>query len=135
MSYDISFRIEIESKIDGRKIYIPIGTENYSACLFNLNWEAKDMLKASTGLDWENKNNFGLAKDIIPYIELGLYRLNTYPEDYKKYEGKNGWGTVKNCIIFFSEIIQNWKNFCMDCEYYYEAPELTDMTIFWVEKD
>lgn len=120
MSYDISFKV----KVEGKDIYVPIGD-----CTANITWNLRDMIVASTGLEWKNEANNGLAKDIIPQIARGLSELICNPDKYKKYESKNGWGTIKGCKYFFNTIIEDWEAFCED----YFTRDLVDVVTFWIE--
>jgi len=117
MSYDISFRV----KAEGVDEYITVG--NYSA---NITWNVRKMIEVSTGLPWENEANNGLCVDIIPKIINGYKELLFYPEKYKQYEAKNGWGTVRGTTGFFKQIIDNWEDFCAEYE------NLVPVATFWI---
>ena len=119
MSYDISFKV----KVEGKDIYIPTGD-----CTANITWNLREMIVASTGLEWKNEANNGLVKDIIPQIERGLSQLTRNPDKYKKYEAKNGCGTLKSCKEFFNTIIREWEAFCEDCF----TRDLVDVVYFWI---
>lgn len=118
MSYDICFKVKVQD-IDR---YISVGE-----CNANITWNVGKMIRESTGLEWRNCENNGLCKDVMPHIVNGYYELMKYPDKYKQYEAKNGWGTVEGCIRFFDKILDDWKDFC---ETY---PDLIDETYFWIE--
>lgn len=120
MSYDIAFKV----KVEGTDIYVPVGE-----CTANTTWNLRNMITESTGLEWKNEANNGLVKDIIPYIQKGYNELSKFPEKYKKYEAKNGWGTVQGCISFFNNILTDWDNLIND----YATQELKDYVTFWIE--
>ena len=58
----------------------------------------------------------------------GLHELTKYPEKYKQYEAKNGWGTIEGCKRFFVQIISDWNEFCSDSW----TGDLADVTYFWI---
>lgn len=53
-------------------------------------------------------------RDLIPKLTDSIIELNTHPEEYKKYEAPNGWGTIKGAKRFLWEL----NNLCLaypDC--------------------
>ncbi len=121
MSYDIHFKVKVEGLDDK---YISVGD-----CEANITWNLRDMIVNSTDLEWKNEENNGLCKDVIPYIVDGLAELIKYPQKYKKYEAENGWGTIEGCKGFFTQIINDWDNYCNS----YETRDLADATYFWID--
>lgn len=117
MSYDISFRV----KIEGTERYVEVGD-----CEANTTWNVREMIRKSTGLPWYNCANNGLCSEVIPKIEKGLYELETKQQKYKKYEAKNGWGTVETTARFFRDILSAWKELKED------DMELAKAATFWV---
>lgn len=117
MSYDIDFRV----KVEGIDRYISVGD-----CDANITWNVRKIIELSTGLPWLNEENNGLCVDVIPSIEKGLNELLDNGEKYKKYEAKNGWGTVEGTIGFFQQILADWHRFKR-----YE-PELAKVAVFWI---
>lgn len=120
MSYDISFEVKVEGLEDR---YVDVGE-----CNANITYNLRDMIVNSTGLEWKNEENNGLCKDVIPHIVDGLNELIKYPQRYKKYEAKNGWGTIEGCKRFFLDIINAWEAFCEDSW----TSDLVDVTYFWI---
>lgn len=120
MSYDISFKV----KVEGVDKYVRVGT-----CDANITWNLREMICKSTGLEWENEASNGLCKDVIPYIQEGLSKLEKYPIGYMKYNSPNGYGTIDGCKRFFREIIKSWDEFCND----YYTRDFVDVVTFWVE--
>lgn len=118
MSYDISFKV----KVEGVDAWVRVGD-----CTANITWNVREIITRSTGLEWKNEENNGLCKDVIPKIEKGLEELRKNGIKYKKYEAKNGWGTVAGTKRFFATILDDWFTF-MD-----EYPELVDVATFWIE--
>lgn len=121
MGYDISFKCKIEGLPDR---YITVGD-----CTANITWNIKEMIRKSTNLEWKNEANNGLCKDVLPHIADGLAELVKYPEKYKQYEAKNGYGTIEGCKHFFSLLISEWITFCEDSQ----TKDLADVTYFWIE--
>lgn len=117
MSYDVCFMV----KVEGKDKWVEVGD-----CDANITWNLRDMIVASTGLEWKNEENNGLCKDVIPAIKKGYDELQMYPDKYEKYEAPNGWGTIGGCIRFFGEILEAWELFLTDHE------ELADVVAFWI---
>lgn len=120
MSYDIRFKVKVEGLPDK---YVDVG-----GCDANTTWNLRNMITTSTGLEWKNEENNGLCKDVIPKIADGLAELMKYPDKYKQYESPNGWGTIDGCRRFFTDIINDWNNFCEDSW----TRDLADVTYFWI---
>ena len=118
MSYDISFRV----KVEGIDQYVEVGN-----CDANTTWNVREMIVESTGLDWVNCDNNGYCKDVIPKIQKGLDELKNNPEKYRKYEAKNGWGTVEGTACFFKDIIRAWNELKK-----FEEKEIVDVVTFWI---
>lgn len=118
MSYDISFRV----KVEGIDKWVEVGD-----CDANVTWNVRKIIELSTGLPWHNCANNGYCKDVIPCIEEGLLELKTFPEKYKPYEAKNGWGTVEGVIYFFERILFHWNRLIM-----WDGEEIADVATFWI---
>ena len=43
------------------------------------------------------------AKDIEPYLYLGIKELASNPEKYKQFDAPNGWGTYEDLLRFLKE--------------------------------
>lgn len=119
MSYDISFRVRVEGKPD---VYIPVGE-----CVANITYNLGDMIRAATGLEWNNEASNGLCVDVMPRIKRGAIELIERPDLYKQYESPNGWGTVGGCCRFFSAVLDDWQKFCE------QYPELADVVYFYID--
>lgn len=120
MSYDISYRVQCK---EDPNLWVEIGNPEA-----NITWNVREMICASTGLEWKNEEDNGLVKDVIPKIADGFAELCKYPEKYKKYESPNGWGTVNGCKSFFAQCIHEWDTFCKDS---WTAP-FADIVHFWI---
>lgn len=121
MSYDISFKVKVEG-LENR--YVEVCNPNA-----NITWNLREMIVASTGLEWENEANNGLCTDVIPQISKGLSELQKDPKKYKRYEADNGWGTIEGCKNFFGNIIKAWSNFSANSW----TADLAPVTYFWIE--
>lgn len=113
MSYDIYFKARNSNNFPTLNVHVA-----------NITWNLRDMIVASTGLEWKNEGNNGLVEDVIPHIRKGLAELIDHPEKYKQYEDPDGWGTIKQCKLFFCEIIMTWD---------YLNPEVKETATFWIE--
>ena len=120
MSYYITFKVKVEG-LENRYVVV------YD-CSANITWNLRDMIRASTGLEWKNEEINGLCKDIIPKISNGYNELTQYPEKYKQYESSNGWGTLAGCRRFFLDILLGWDNYCADSW----TKDLADVTYFYI---
>ena len=118
MSYDIAFKV----KVEGVNEYVDTGY-----CEANITWNVREIITASTGLEWKNEENNGRVKEVIPFIKQGYEELVRNPDKYKKYEAPNGYGTVVGCKRFFREIIRAWHELKED------NPELAGIATFWIE--
>lgn len=118
MSYDISFRV----KVEGLDRYVPVGSQSA-----NITWNVGTIIRLSTGLEWNNEENNGLCVHVIPKIKAGLNELKKHPYRYRKYEAKNGWGTVEGTIGFFELVLREWDEFV-----FYYGTEIADIATFWI---
>lgn len=51
------------------------------------------------------------ARDITHLIERGLEELESKPEEYKKYNPSNGWGTYDGLVNFTKEYLKALKTY------------------------
>lgn len=117
MSYDIGFKVKVEG--------VDYWVEPMDCCA-NVTWNIREMIEKSTGLPWLNEDNNGLCIDVIPHIEHGIKELTERTDKYKKYEAKNGWGTVESALSFFQQILRDWEKFKAS------YPELVPIATFWI---
>lgn len=120
MSYDISYKVQC---LENPNLWVSVGEPKA-----NTTWNLREMITTSTGLEWNNEEDNGLVKDIIPYIIHGLGELETNPEKYKKYEAQNGWGTLEGCKNFFIQCLRDWSYFQDD----YSTRDFKDIVHFWI---
>lgn len=57
------------------------------------------------------KENKVIAKDIIPILEIGLARLKSDPDYFKKYNASNGWGMYEHFIPFVEKYLEACKEY------------------------
>ena len=117
MSYDIQFCVKAEGVDD----WVNTG---YTTA--NITWNVRDIITKSTGLEWNNEANNGLCSEVMPKIKAGRDELIKNGMKYKKYEPKNGWGSVENTIDFFDELLKDW------CIMQYIRPNLAKVATFWI---
>jgi hypothetical protein len=56
-----------------------------------------------------DENGFVYAKDIIPALQYGLAKLIANPDEFKKHDSPNGWGTYEQFVPWV-------QNYLMACE-------------------
>ena len=93
MSYDIRFGV----KVEGMNGYIAIiDRPEYDSPTYNL----REMFVACMGWDYKQDNWYN-CEEVFPLIRHGQEELTLHPQNYKKYDSPNGWGTVdsaKKCL-------------------------------------
>ena len=119
MGYNVDFKV----KVQDLEQYVSI-----HECIANITSNVKELIFHATDYEWKINENNGYVKDIIPHIEKGLYNLTNKPNEYKKYELVNGWGTVDGVIDFFETILYDWKK----CKKW-KSKELIEVITFWIE--
>ncbi len=60
-----------------------------------------------------DENGITKAKELIEPLRQGLHSLKSYPEEYKKFNPENGWGSYEGLVKF----VDNYLNAC------YEYPD------------
>jgi hypothetical protein len=98
MSYDIRFGVKVEG-MDG---YIAVIDEpEYSSPTYNL----RDMFVACMGWDYKQGEWYNCA-EVFPKIRHGQEELTLHPQRYRKYNAKNGWGTVSSAKECLDSVVQ-----------------------------
>ena len=98
MSYDIRFGVKVEGM--DRCIAV-IDEPEYSSPTYNL----RDMFVAC--MDWDYKQGVWYnCAEVFPKIRHGQEELTLYPQRYKKYNAKNGWGTVSSAKECLDSVVQ-----------------------------
>ena len=87
MSYNICLGV----KVEGMNGYIAVIDEpEYSSPTYNL----REMFVACMGWDYKQGQWYNLA-DVYPLIQHGLHELAVHPDQYRKYDPPNGWGSLE----------------------------------------
>lgn len=58
---------------------------------------------------YESKDK--LASSIILFLEAGLEKMKAEPDEYRKLNAPNGWGTYEGAIRFLEEVISACKEY------------------------
>lgn len=53
-----------------------------------------------------DENNLKLAKDVLPYLKIGLDSLESNPKHFMKFNPSNGWGSYDNLLKTVKEYIK-----------------------------
>ncbi len=101
MSYDV----DLKAKVEGLDKYVCVSDN------FNITCNVHELILQSSGWEILNNKNNGKAEDIGKLIEKGIVELETRPEYYKKYEAKNGWGTIDSTLRFYDRLLEGCKEF------------------------
>ena len=116
MSYDIRWCVEtVMPNNDGERFCV-VRIPEYDSPTYNY----YKMFAACMGWDYDQSEQdedgnwhacYYPMTDVVPKLERGLKELQEHPEKYRKYEPKNGWGTLNGAI----KCIESWLNE-LDCE-------------------
>jgi len=66
--------------------------------------------KAFNG-NWKDIVNYKLCKDAQPLINKAIDNMEANPEDYKKLEPENKWGTYEQALSFLKELEDECKDY------------------------
>lgn len=102
MSYDIRFAVKVEGAKD---CYAVIGEPEYSSPTYNLG----KMFRKCMNWDFEQGVWYKLT-DVLPKIEHGMTELFNNPQEYRKYDAPNGWGTVESAREALFSILNYFKD-------------------------
>ena len=58
-----------------------------------------------------SESGFETAEDIAPLLEKGIKDMEAYPEQYVKYNAKNGWGTYEHFLPWLKMVLMACKEF------------------------
>lgn len=100
MKYRFYLRLNIP---DGN--WIKLG-ENHE-----IQWDNRDLIKASSGWLIVNQEKIGTASDFVPKLHRGILELKNSSEAYTEYELHHGLGTIKKVLSFYERLLQ-------DCQQY-----------------
>lgn len=76
-----------------------------------IQWDSRDLIKASSGWLIINQERIGTASDMVPKLHKGIFELKSASEVYMEYELNHGLGTIKNVLSFYEELLQDCKQY------------------------
>lgn len=76
-----------------------------------IQWESRDLIKASSGWLIVNQDKIGMASDFVPKLHKGIMELQNSSDTYREYELMHGLGTIKSVLSFYEELLR-------DCQRY-----------------
>ncbi len=76
-----------------------------------IQWDNRDLIKASCGWLIMNQDKFGMASDFVPKLHRGIMELQSSSNIYKEYEMMHGFGTIKSVLSFYEQLL-------IDCQKY-----------------
>jgi len=76
-----------------------------------IQWDTRDLIKASSGWLIVNQEKNGPASDFVPKLYKGILELKNSSETYTEYELHHGLGTIKNVLAFYEGLLH-------DCQQY-----------------
>ena len=100
MSYDVRFGVETKMSDRWGEHFAVVHTPEYDSPTYNY----YDLFRACMGWDYEHGVWYPMA-DVLPYIERGIHELSFNREKYRKYEPKNGWGSLDGAL----KCLRNWQ--------------------------
>lgn len=94
--------LDISLFVDGEEVY-----------WFNITSNLIDMAKESDLYEciWHPEVLGPVAGHIIQAVELGLKKLKSDPDKYKKFNSKNNWGTYKDFVPFVEGYLESLKEY------------------------
>ena len=99
MRYQVSLQLKIENN------HAAVGR------IHEFQWDNRGLIQASSGWMIVNSENLGIASDIIPKLHKGILELKGNSEHYREFELSQGFGTIKNIISFYEDLLA-------DCQQY-----------------
>lgn len=93
----MSYNIWLEAKLLKADKFVQLG-QNYG-----ITYNLSEMFQATVGSTPSEWNGI-LASDLLPKLTDGINKLIFHPDDYRKYESDNGWGTVSGCRDFLIKV-------------------------------
>jgi hypothetical protein len=76
-----------------------------------IQWDNRDLIKASSGWLIVNQDKIGMASDFVPKLHRGIMELQNSQDSYREYEMIHGLGTIKSVLSFYEELLS-------DCQRY-----------------
>lgn len=100
MSYDVSFK----AKLEGTDQWVRVGnTINHTS-------NTGEMIEKACGLRpsaWDGKK----CTEMVEILKDAIYEIQSKPDEYRKYESPNGWGTMNSTVAFLEEVRENCVEF------------------------
>ncbi|WP_455428809.1 hypothetical protein [Lactiplantibacillus pentosus] len=93
----MSYNVWLEVDFQNVNKFVQLG-QNYS-----ITYNLREMFRATVGStpsEWDGM----IASVLLPQLTVGINRLIFHPDDYRKYESDNGWGTVSGCRDFLIKV-------------------------------
>ena len=107
MSYDIRFGVKVAGAPDD--CYAVIGNPEYDSPTYNL----RDMFVKA--MDWEYEQGVWYpVTEVLPKVRHGIEELTLHAKNYKRYEPRNGWGTIGSAILSLESIVKYFSPNCWD---------------------
>ena len=100
MKYRFYLRLKVREDI-----WVNVGRNH------DIQWDNRDLIKASSGWLIINQEKFGSASDLISRLQKGIWELKNASDSYMEYELRQGLGTIKNVLSFYEGLLQ-------DCQQY-----------------
>ena len=90
--------------------------------IHEIQWDDRDLIKATSGWLIINKEVFGTASDLVPRLHKGILELKNSPDSYREYELSHGLGTIKAVLAFYEGLLQDCRQYpytelcgCIEC--------------------
>lgn len=93
------------------RLNIPDGNTVHVGEIHEIQWDTRDLIKASSGWLIVNQEKVGIASDFVPKLYKGILELKNSSEAYTEYELHHGLGTIKNVLSFYEGLLH-------DCQQY-----------------
>ena len=93
------------------RLNIPDGNSVKVGNIHEIQWDTRDLIKASSGWMIVNQEKAADASDLIPKLHKGILELKNSSEAYFKYELNHGFGTIKNTLAFYEDLLQDCKQY------------------------
>lgn len=100
MKYCFYLRLKIQ---DGN--WIKVGESH------EIDWDNRDIIKASSGWLIVNQDEMGIASEFIPKLYKGICELTYSPDSYTDFELNHGLGTIKNILDFYEGLLRDCRQY------------------------
>jgi len=93
------------------RIKMPDGTWAKVGNTHEISWDARDLIKSSSGWMIVNQEIVGTASEFIPKLHKGIEELKNSSEKYWEYELHLGLGTLKKVTDFYEGLLQDCRQY------------------------